>query len=89
MRKHDETDLEYMTRYRDELIAKQSELRMIILSLERERDNAVLRGANLTVALTELIITVGRLSGFQSDEELSSAINKATNMLVKHGEVKK
>lgn len=87
MRKNNETDLEYMTRYRDELIAKQSELRMIILSLERERDNAVLRGANLTVALTELIITVGRFP--KSEEEISNAINKATNMLVKHGEVRK
>lgn len=72
-----ETDLQYVTRHRDDLVRSNAQLR-------EDRDN-------LETALTELMYLVGRQSismPISTAGVLSEGINKATNVLYRvHGGV--
>jgi hypothetical protein len=72
---HAETDLEYVTRHRDDLVKHNMQLR-------QDRDN-------LETALTELIYLVGQQSismPISTAGVLSEGINRATNVLFRvHG----
>jgi hypothetical protein len=82
--KPDEIDLEYMTRYRDDLIIKNNELR-------DARDAAETRADVLAAALSRFIIEVGRQSlnmSTRSAETLSHEIHRATTVLHVTGSVR-